>query len=275
MPERFVLGVQARRQLLVRSTMGITIVAAGIGGAVALRRVEQHVLARDRFTRPPVLQLLDTPEGIHDDIMAALEPARDTAWGDARLCRSIGEILEANPWVQRVRAVRKYGDGRVRIRCDYRLPAAMIQVDGRLYLASDDGVRLPGTYAYSPGMTLVEGVASPPPQPGEVWDAPDLRAAIAVARHIEAEAFSNQIVGVAVHNYGGRVDSEEAHIRLMTDQAGGVIIWGSAPGEELEENSTEEKIAILRENYRRFGRVDAGRHTIDVSVHPDRFTAPI
>lgn len=275
MAERLVLGVQARRRLLVRTTTGITIVATVIGAAIALHRVEQYVLAHERFRHPPVLQLLDTPKGIHDDIMTALEPVRDTAWGDARLCRRIGTIVEANPWVRRVRAVRKYGDGRVVIRCDHRRPAAMIQLDGRFYLASDDGVRLPGTYAYSPAMTLVEGVASPPPQPGEVWDTPDLRAAIAVAQRIEGEAFSDQITAVSVHNYGGRVDSEEPHIRLMTDQAGGAIIWGSAPGEELEENSAEEKIAILRENHRRFGRVDAGRHTIDVSIHPDRFTAPI
>ena len=56
--------------------------------------------------------------------------------------------------------------------------------------------------------------------------------------------------------------------------AGGRIIWGSAPGAEIEENTVAEKLELLRSNYRRFGRADAGRGVIDVSVHPDRIITP-
>ena len=248
----------------------VAVVGAGIG----LLRLERHVLARDSFRQPPALQLVDVPEGIQSELLSALDPVRDTPWIEAPLCREIADILQANPWVKEVGAVRKYGTGRIEIRCEYRRPIAMIQHNGLLYLVSQDHVRLPGTYARAPGLILVEGVGTSPPAPGKVWAAPDLKAAIALAERLRNEPFADQITGVLVDNYGGRVSPEEAHIRLATDRAGTTILWGSAPGEELEENSVAEKIAILRENFRRFGRVDANRRTIDISVHPDRFTTP-
>ena len=257
---------------LIPVVIGVMAVVAG--SAFGLHRLERHVLARDSFRPPPVLEFVGAPDGIRADLLVALEPVRQTAWSDTKLCRWIGELLEADPWVRRVRAVRKYGDGRIEIRCDYRRPAVMIPSDGLLYLVSQDQVRLPGTYMYEPGLLLVEGIASAPPPAGEVWAAPELNAAIRLADRLAGEPFCEQITGVLVHNYGGRIDSEEAHIRLATDRAGGTIIWGSAPGEELEENSVAEKIAILRENYRRFGRVDANRRMIDISIHPNRFTTP-
>jgi len=61
---------------------------------------------------------------------------------------------------------------------------------------------------------------------------------------------------------------------LTTDQNGGTIIWGSAPGQELEENTAAQKLAILRSNYARSGRLDSQYRVIDVSVFPDRFIVP-
>jgi hypothetical protein len=238
----------------------VAVVAAGIG----VLRLERYVLTRDSFRRPPVLQLVDAPEGIRNELMAALDPVR----------RRIADILQADAWVKEVCAVRKYGGGRIDIRCEYRRPIALIQHNGLLYLVSQDQVRLPGTYVRDPRLMLVEGVGTPPPAPGKVWAAPDLKAAVGLAERLRHEPFAEQITGVLVDNYGGRVNPEEAHIRLATDRSGATIIWGSAPGEEQEENSIAEKIAILRENFRRFGRVDANRRTIDISVHPDRFTTP-
>ena len=74
--------------------------------------------------------------------------------------------------------------------------------------------------------------------------------------------------------YGGRRDPRACHIELMTDQAGGRIRWGSAPGSELEENGVQQKLALLRENFSKTGRVDARHAVIDVSTFPDRYTIP-
>jgi len=86
------------------------------------------------------------------------------------------------------------------------------------------------------------------------------------------EPFFDQISGILVDNYGGRRDKREPHVQLATAPEGGRIVWGSAPGEEIEENTVEQKLALLRENFRRWGRIDAGRWYIDISLFPDRFT---
>lgn len=268
------VAADTRRRLLGRTVIGLVIVVVLVGMMVGLHRLERVARQHDRFLRPADLHLLNAPPGIQTDLLTALEPVRETAWGDPNLCRDIGVILENNPWVARVRSVRKHGTGRVDIDCRYREPVALVRGNQGLHLVTRDAIRLPGQYAYDPSLLVIEGVAVAPPPAGRVWEAPALRAGLAVADRLDGEPFAAQITGVLVDNYGGRIDKEAAHIRLATDRPGGTIIWGSAPGEELEETTASEKIAILRENFRRYGRVDAQRQTIDISIHPQRFMTP-
>jgi hypothetical protein len=254
--------------------IGLAAAVVLVGVMLGLHRLEGVALEHDRFDRPADLHLINAPPGIRTDLLAALDPVLDRSWGDPNLCRDIGVILESNPWVQHVRSVRKYGTGRIDVTCQYRQPVALIRANQALHLVTRDAIRLPGEYAYDPGLLVIEGVALPPPPAGASWEAPELRAALAVADRLHGEPFATQITGVLVQNYGGRIDEEAAHIRLATDRPGGTIIWGSAPGEEMEENTASEKIAILRDNFHRYGRVDAQRQTIDISIHPQRFMTP-
>ncbi len=88
------------------------------------------------------------------------------------------------------------------------------------------------------------------------------------------QPYAGQVVAVSMHNYRGREDPYRSHIELVTDSGGNRILWGSAPGEELEENSAEQKLRILAENFRRHGRIDAHEPRIDISVFPSRFLIP-
>jgi hypothetical protein len=117
-------------------------------------------------------------------------------------------------------------------------------------------------------------VGQPPPAPGAAWEGDDLRSGLAVIGAVEAQPFASQITAVLVGNFDGRTDPRRSHLELATDQAGGRIRWGSAPGSELEENTVGQKLAILLENFRQTGRVDAHHPVIDVSTFPDRFTIP-
>ena len=150
----------------------------------------------------------------------------------------------------------------------------MVQSRDGFVLIDDEGVRLPGRYPYSSSFALIQGVAGRPPAPGQRWETGDVAAGLSLWKLLSAEPFAEQITAVLVHNYGGRQRAEAAHIELATDQAGGRVIWGSAPGEEIEENSAAQKLAILRHNHRLHGRIDAGRPVIDISTFPDRFTTP-
>ncbi|MFH0982977.1 MAG: hypothetical protein V2A79_15765 [Planctomycetota bacterium] len=243
-----------------------------VGAAIGLAYLDAQVHAAPRFQQPPVIELADVPAGLRDTMAAKLAPFETTSHYDPDICAKIGRALETDPWVRRVKSVCRLHDLRIVVECAYRLPAALVQLDSGFYLVDQERVRLPGVYGYQDALPLIQGVGSDPPPPGTVWTAPDLAAGMALARLIASEPFARQVTGIQVHNYGGRRLPPDAHLVLTTDRAGCLIKWGSAPGEEVEENSSRQKIAILRHNFERFGRADAGFHVIDISVYPDRFT---
>ena len=249
--------------------------AAGmvVAAAVGLAYLDRRVHAAPHFSQPPVIDLVDVPDGLRETMLAKLAPFEAATGFEPEACAKIGRALETDPWIRRVNRVRRTHDLRIAVSCTYRLPAALVQIDSSFYLVDDERVRLPGVYGYQESLPLIQGVASEPPPPGEAWGGADLAAGMALGRLITPEPFADQITGIQVHNYGGRRSPRDAHVVLTTDRAGCLIRWGSAPGEEIEENDATEKIAILRHNFERFGRADAGFRTIDVSVYPDRFTA--
>lgn len=241
---------------------------------IGLRRMDRWVRSEPQFAGPPRIVLVDVPDGIADQIHDRLRIFEDASWSQASLCRRMTEVLDADPWVAEVLAVRRFADRVVRVECKYRTPFAMVQTPTGFVLVDDAGVRLPGVYQYHPSYMLIQGVAAPPPPPGEAWDAGSVRSGLGLIDLLDRELFSEQITAVMVHNYGGRQDRSAAQLELATDRDGGRIIWGSPIGEEIEENTAAEKLELLRANFERFGRADANRSVIDVSVLPDRTYVP-
>lgn len=273
------LDPERRRRVLkalgVCFATGLLVVAVTMG----VRRLEAHV--QDRILRafpdanvefvdiPPVLESL-----ARNDLDAAVAGLFEAAWTEPDLCRRIARRLATVGWIERVRYVRRLSDATFKISADYRIPVAMVQQDDGFLLVDRQAVRLPGVYRYDPAWLLIQGVQAPAPEPGVTWAGEDIRAALAIVSLIAGEPFAHQITAVLVNNYGGRENRLAAHIELATDRAGGRIRWGSAPGREIEENTAEAKIALLRANYTATGRCDADYPVIDISTYPDRFTVP-
>jgi len=186
----------------------------------------------------------------------------------------MAERLSAVGWVERVNFVRKTSDAKVQVSANYRYPVAMVPQGDGYVLVDAHRVRLPGSYRYEPTWKLVQGVSAEAPESGAVWSGEDLAAGLAVLDRIARESFAYQVAGVDVENYAGRVDPYRSHLFLMTDRSDGRIAWGSALGQEVEENLAEQKLALLRANYRETGRVDADHLVIDISTFPDRITIP-
>lgn len=245
-----------------------------VGVVWGVSRLEAVVAARPEYQTPAKIHLVDVPDGLMTPIKNVVEPAAQGPWIAADLCRRIGTALETSAWVERVREVRRLADGSVVIRCAYRTPAALVQSEGAFYMLSADGIRLPGRYGYHPSLVLIQGAASMPPDEGAKWPGEDIEAGIKLVRLLKEKPFFDQITGVLVHNFGGRRNRQEPHILLATAPSGSQIAWGSAPGREVEENSIDEKIELLWQNFRRFGRMDAGLDYVDISTFPDRFTTP-
>lgn len=243
-----------------------------VGAVWGFGRLEAYLLADPAFDAAPNIVLADAPEGIDQSVRDVLAPFAQEPWNTPDLCVRIGRALESCAWVEKLGDVRRYPDGTIVISCDYRNPAALVQVGSACYLIADDGVRLPGSYQYHPSLVLIQGVSASPPQPGDAWPGDDVDAALRIVALVRNEPFYDQITGVLVGNYAGRSSKREPHLLLATAPSGSRIVWGSAPGEEIEENTIEQKMQLLWENYRRWGRIDAGRDYIDISTFPDRFT---
>ncbi len=270
-----------RRHRRLFSSAAFVVVALTflVAGLIAVARLEAHVDRRllDRFG-PPTVTFVDRPEQLvelaGDDLDKSVSDLLTRDWTDDRLCRDIATRLAAVGWVARVNFVRRTADARFEVGAHYRLPVAMVQQADEFLLVDRKGVRLPGTYLYDPAWKLIQGLGGAAPQAGTHWEGDDLDAALAIVAAVAREPYNDQITAVLVDNLGGRRDPLRCHIELATDRAGGRIRWGTAPGFELEENTVEQKLAILRENYRKTGRLDAHHPVIDISTFPDRFTIP-
>lgn len=267
-----------RRRLILVSSIVVASLAGLSGATLGMVGLDRYVdqIACRRTT--PQLVLTDMPNEIADLAQAEVEqsviPLLRENWTDPTLPRRMAESLAAVGWVGRVRFVRRTGDGRFGVSCRYRVPVARIRQGGSFILVDAEGIRLPGTYWQAAEWMLIEGVEQPAPLAGEVWKGSDLQVGLAMVQLLRGEPFLDQIRSIRVENSGGRKDRWRSHVEIATDEPNGRIRWGSPPGAEIEENSAAEKLALLRENYRRTSRIDANYLVIDVSTFPDRFTVP-
>jgi hypothetical protein len=276
---RAILSSPLRRRILRGGGVSALIIALALAGNAGMTRVEEHVHSQvTEREHQPVLAFIDLPQQVAElcevDLRESLADLLTRKWTDDTLCREMAERVGKIGWVARVNFVRRTGDGRFEISARYRLPAAMVQHDGKFMLIDRESFRLPGTYLYTPRWKLIRGVEANAPPAGTHWDGKDIEAALNVIAAIANELFGDQVTTVVVDNVGGRRKPMRSHIELATDLENGRIRWGSAPGFEVEENTVEQKLAILRENFRRTGRADAGHSVIDISTFPDRFTIP-
>jgi hypothetical protein len=113
-------------------------------------------------------------------------------------------------------------------------------------------------------------VTSPPPRVNAAFDektAPDAMAALRLAALIFDQSWelASRISAIDVTNFRGRQDRRDCHIKLWTPD-GTLIKWGSAIGEEMEENSPAEKLAQIAVMLKRGGP----QAQVDISTLPNR-----
>lgn len=249
-----------------------------VSGRGAVARLDSHVNRALKRQAIPELAFVDLPAHLMrfagGDLKRSAEDLLEDDWTRPDLCKVIAERLAKVGWVADINYVRRTGTGRFEVSGRYRSPTAMVQQDDRFYLVDQHAVRLPGLYHYDDSWLLIQGVEQAAPGSGMVWPGGDVRTGLAVIDALGGRDFLSQITAVLVDNVAGRRERNRTHVELATDRAGGRIRWGSAPGFEIEETSVAEKLAILTENYRQTGRVDAGHPVIDISLYADRFTIP-
>ncbi len=253
----------------------LAVVALVVSVRWALGRMEQTARQLEACNPKPRLMLADLPdwaekEGWTPRLASAVALDASDAWLDDQLTVRVAERFRRSGWVKDVHWVRKYPDGSVRVKCEYRRPIGMVQVKDEYVPVDIEGYRLPEVYdRLSPGWIMIAGVSSPPPPVGQKWTGSDLQAGIRLTAMFFDLPWANRIASIDVSNYRGRRDAGRSHIVLATQQ-GTRIRWGSAPGEEIEEPTPAEKIRNIEHQL----RVDPARAYIDVSVYNNAVIVP-
>lgn len=275
-----------------------------LAGAVALLAclalvfvtARRYVLQKVAFpAKPPTVVLLNRPEWMTDflarSIAQSIRPRGARSSFDHDLLVEVDHLLQTNPWVRQVRQIRRaYGDApgdRLEIDCEFRAPAALVKSAGSYWLVDANGVRLPEKYSAVDvpevvmsadgrrNFRVIEGVKNPPPPAaGEAWAGDDLAAGLELIQFLGYKPFLEDIYGVSVDNFDGRLDNKEAHLVLIT-QFNTRIRWGRPVGakDAFIEVSPERKLAYLQKVQQDFGRVDA-KQPLGIDIRYDKVTYP-
>ncbi len=252
------------------------VVAAAVCG---LERVKARVYDSSAY-RPAAIKLALThpPDWVvrerwQDRILASIAAPDAARWMDEGLTRRVADELAASGWVKSVNRVAKRMDGTIEIAADFRRPIAMLMTDEGYVPLDAEGYRLPEVYdrvEANSGWIRIRGVTAPVPKVNARFEeetAPDAVAAVRLASLIFGQGWeiSSRISAIDVGNFRGRQDRRECHIKLWTPD-GTLIKWGSAIGEEIEENSAVEKLAQIAVMLKRGGP----QAQVDVSTLPSR-----
>jgi cell division septal protein FtsQ len=233
----------------------------------AWRTVGPNVLAsRPYWLDQKNVEITPPPAWIHRNIRA--EVFRDASLDgplsiiDEDLAQRIADAFSLHPWVAEVRRVTKYFPAAVKVDLEYRRPACMVQLEGRLLAVDTEGVLLPsGSPDFSPIETprypRLVGVDTVPVGPvGTRWgDARVVEGAeIANALGTVWQRLSlDRIVPSTLVELGY---GNEYTYELVT-KGGTRILWGRAPSAEIPGEATAaEKIAQLVEYHKAHGTLE-------------------
>ena len=283
-PEHAARVRTARRALLdALLAVGFVAAVAWVVGEV------RHTIARStaEAPQPPTVVFASRPAWMTDlvarQLAESFRPAASPSVFDRQALVDVNRRLKANPWVSKVRQVRRAfsasaGDT-IEVDCDFRTPLALVyDNDGHYWFVDEKGVKLPEWFEPKElkhlifaadgrvNLRVIEGVRNPAPrQAGQLWPGDDLIAGLDLARQLNAQPFAEEVIRVNVGNYAGRMDNREAHLVLVTKH-GTEVRWGRPlnASDAFIEVKPERKLSAMRQIVAKYGRVDAGKPWIDV-----------
>ncbi|MEO1235510.1 MAG: hypothetical protein AAFX76_01845 [Planctomycetota bacterium] len=249
-PERTLLGLKLAGGVAVA-------IALVIGWNAAERTLGRYAAeARSVTVTTASVKLVDAPSwmdaSLRDQLCRKVAHSVNDNPLDGRGLRDAAAVLDDEPWIARVRQVRRVAGGVVKVTADYRTPAALVrdrQDAAKAHVVDHDGVWLDGPLDRASsrwgGLPLVTGVAAGPPTEGygRAWPGADLRAALALETLLRREPYADQITAYDVSHRDLR---NRLWLVLYTD--GPAIVWGLPPGEEhAVEPQAPVKLAALRD----------------------------
>ncbi len=267
----------------LRSIGALLALSLLIGAAVyGLERVKEHVFARPEYNPAFRVELAGPPQWVdaeewHRRILDCVRIPTDQEWLDETLVPLVADQINRSGWVSKLHRVEQGMDGVIRIVAEYRRPIAMVRVKcdvGECFVPVDrHGVRLPEVYRQVSdglGWMRIVGVESDLPEIGEPFQGDDAVAGIRLAALLFDQDFSSRITGIDVLNFRGRRDKRDNHIKLRTRE-GGMIAWGSAIGEEIEEPTAQDKLRTIAVYFKK----GSPQAQVDISVYRNGWIEPV
>lgn len=226
------------------------------GFALVVLLVHREVfsfIAQKRQFSAPTLKTAVAPRwaGSQGEESIRIEGAGKSIF-DPQIIEQVGKRFESSPWIKKVTSVERVFPDRILVKFDYRRPHVAVRRENGYVIVDDQGVRLPGVYATPPTCersVQITGVASTPPEPGQVWQDESLRSAVAMTDFIPDSTLLQRlgVREVDVANFGGRQDPRRSEMSLLMAN-GCQVAWGRTVNtSKYGDLSTEEKLENLRE----------------------------
>lgn len=179
--------------------------------------------------------------------------------------RKVSETLSETGWFVGSPTVRRVSPGRVEVDGVWRIPAAVVRLNGTDHLVSDSAMPMPVEVpAGGLNLPFIEGVFSGAVVRGAAryanpWPGPGVRVGLDLLAALRAAGLLGEVAGVEVSGYldGGPIE--------LVSAAGNRIVWGSPVDEWTPgEPSVTEKIARLDQLRERTGSIDAGQRRVEI-----------
>jgi len=257
-----------------------------VGGLVYLVDVTKKYVEDEAIgpIGPLRIALVNKPVWMSDylaqQIAETIPKNSGSAFDHDLLVRTVAR-LKKNPWISEVKQVRRvYGEkpgDTLEVDCDYRAPIALVKWGQAYWLVDNDGYLLPEKYTDAnldkivvgrdnrTTIRVIEGVRQPPPEAGRRWAGADLAAGLDLVKLFYGKLFLDEVTGVDVTNYGGRIRRSDP--QLVLDTRYGTQVWWGRPLNTKDffvEVSAARKLEILRAVVQKDGRIDANRSYLDV-----------
>jgi len=250
-------------------------VAAGLtaGRPELVRRagvVKAHPL-RIEFNWPPLAGTVQLPPGqpntwLNAKTRAELEHLVRTTVSpdpfDSRSLLKAQRALMETGWFASPCRLERAADGLLRVRCNWRIPAAAVRCADVDHLVTSHGELL--DFVCDPdasGLRIILGPHMNPPECGEPWIGGDVQAGLTLLDYLRGAPGYDQVYAVDVSEF-----STNRRLVLISDERNRVL-WGGRPGEfnpgqARDEVKRQRLIRLFREN----GRIDAGMEFLDISL---------
>lgn len=179
----------------------------------------------------------------------------------------VGLAMEQSGWFDGTPRVERVDAKRIRVSGTWRTPAAVIRRDGKDYLVSWKGRRMPPVYQPDQsGFPIILNPVMPAPTTADgrpefanAWPGEDIAASLELLREVVAKPWANQVKAIDASDY-----SSQSTLAIVTTYNTRIEWGGRFSKPRLGEAPTQEKVERLAYLFREHGRIDAGYPIVEV-----------